>query len=726
MSKLYLILAFHNHQPVGNFDHVLEESYRKAYLPLLDTLGYYPSLRVVLHYSGNLLAWLEKRHPESFEMINALVRAERIEILSGGFYEPILSAIPEYDRILQIKELSEYIKKHFDHSPKGMWLAERVWEPQMPKYISMAGIEYTPVDDYHFKLSGLEEGDLLGYYITEEEGHKLSVFPGSEKLRYYIPFRNIDDIFSYFREIYMRGGNPLLTMADDGEKFGVWPETYKHCYEDGWLKRFFDTLEENSDWIETTTFSEYYSKFQPVGRVYLPTASYREMGEWTLPPESALNYEYALNEMQRLIGDRAKSLLRGGIWRSFFAKYPESNHIHKRMLQISKKVHKAVRRLKGFKGLRVQGVKEKKSRRTSHFSLPTSHLLLHELWKGQCNDAYWHGIFGGLYLPHLRSALYRHLLRAEYMADDILEDSTKSAISWSTVEQSDYNCDGFEELSITTNNIALSATEYGGSLIELSLKKKAINILDILTRRPEAYHSKIVEASTRSQTSGNGGETKTIHEQFIVKDIDITDHMTYDNYRRASLLDHFLPSGTDVDSLMRSGYEELGDFIEGIYSLKYFKKGNTVTLSLSKNGLVNNNPFNVEKLLKLSAPFKLRVDYQLEGVFSGLFAIEFNISFLGSPYSSIIVSDGSLPIRSKETHDGIKEFYLKDEFLNLRIGYNFDEEIDLYHYPVETISLSEHGVERLYQGTAFLFVKKLYLNGKHRLGFTMSFGEDDR
>ncbi|MEW6675166.1 MAG: hypothetical protein AB1348_04000, partial [Nitrospirota bacterium] len=306
MSKLYLILALHNHQPVGNFDHVLEESYRKAYLPLLNTLNHHHSLKAVLHYSGNLLSWFEKRHPEVLEMINALVRAERVEILSGGFYEPILSAIPEKDRIPQIKEFSGYIKKKFGYSPKGMWLAERVWEPQMPKYISMSGIEYVPVDDHHFKLSGLEEGDLLGYYVTEEEGYKLSVFPGSEKLRYYIPFRNISEIISYFREIYMRGGNPLLTMADDGEKFGVWPETYKHCYEDGWLERFFNAIEENSDWIETTTFSDYYSKFHPIGRVYLPTASYREMGEWALPSESALDYEYALTEMQRLIGDRAK------------------------------------------------------------------------------------------------------------------------------------------------------------------------------------------------------------------------------------------------------------------------------------------------------------------------------------------------------------------------------------------------------------------------------------
>ena len=633
-------------------------------------------------------------------MIRALVRAKRVEILSGGFYEPILSAIPEHDRVPQIKELSGYIKKHLGYSSKGMWLAERVWEPHMPKDISTAGIEYLPIDDYHFKLSGLEEGDLLGYYVTEEEGYMLNVFPGSEKLRYYLPFKSIDVILSYFREIYMRGGNPLLTMADDGEKFGVWPETYKHCYEDGWLERFFDALVENSDWIETTTFSEYYSKFQPIGRVYLPTASYREMGEWVLPPEHALDYEYVLNEMQRLVGDKAKSLLRGGMWRSFFVKYPESNHIQKRMFRISEKVQNAIQK---FKVQKLKG---------THDSRLMTHDLLHELWKGQCNDAYWHGIFGGLYLPHLRSSLYRHLLRAEYIADGILHEKL-------TIDQSDFDCDGFKDITVSTRDITFTVTEQGGSMTELSLKKEGINIFDILTRRPEAYHSKITQAS-----AAHSGETKTIHEHFNVKETDIADYMVYDNYRRTSLLDHFLPLDTDVDDLMRSEYEELGDFIENIYSLKNLKKGNVNTIILSRDGMVSGNSLKVEKTLRLIDPLKLCVDYQINGMFSELFSVEFNISFFGSPYPSINVNDKKFPIRDKRTHKGIKEFSIKDEFLNLRVGYNFDEEIDLWYYPVETISLSEKGVERIYQGTAFLFVKKCDFSDEKRLGFTVEFSRN--
>src|SRR5512139_3977389 len=118
MSKLHLILAFHNHQPVGNFEHVLEECYRKSYLPFLETLLDHPMLKCVLHYSGNLLIWIMEKHPEAADIIKTLADSGRIELLSGGFYEPILSVLPERDRTLQVTEMSKFIKKNFGHQPK--------------------------------------------------------------------------------------------------------------------------------------------------------------------------------------------------------------------------------------------------------------------------------------------------------------------------------------------------------------------------------------------------------------------------------------------------------------------------------------------------------------------------------------------------------------------------------------------------------------------------------
>ncbi len=723
-SNLSLILAIHNHQPVGNFDHVLENAYKKAYLPFLKLLRKHPSLKIVLHYSGTLLSWIEKNHPEAIDILRGFVKEERVEFLSGGFYEPILSALPDEDKVMQIKEMTGYVTRLFDFRPKGMWLAERVWEPHMPGHLSSAGIEYLPLDDYHFKLSGLDDEDLSGYFITEESGSSVMVFPGSERLRYYIPFRGVDEVISYFREVCTKGGTHLLTMADDGEKFGVWPKTHKHCYEDGWLERFFSALEENSRWIKTTTFSEYRSSFRPAGTVYLPTASYREMGEWVLPPEKGLEYERALNEMQRLFGDRAKGMLRGGIWRSFLSKYPEANHIHKRMLMISNKVHEASKKFK----VKKSKVKSQKSNPplppfakggsggiNSEPRTPDS--MLHELWKGQCNDAYWHGIFGGLYLPHLRSSLFRHLINAESMAEEILDGGTGTERGCSTWKvEGDLDCDGFKDVCAGNCDMTAFFSERGGRLIELSLKKRPVNILDTLTRRHEAYHFRLSEAAEEP------GQAKTIHERLNVKEAGISDYLIYDNYTRASLLDHFFGNNITLDSLMREEYEERGDFINGLYGINALKRGEALQIKLAREGEVSGKAVKVEKTVKFKAS-QMSADYVLEGDCSGIFGIEFNISLLGSPYASIGVKNKSLLIKDSGKHEGITEFSIKDDFLNLGFTFTFNEEISLWHYPVETVSLSEEGAERIYQGTAFLFMKGLDFNGNKRLGFSMDFRE---
>ena len=113
MPKVYLILSIHNHQPVGNFDYVFEDAYEKAYLPFLKMLTAHPKLKFVLHYSGNLLVWIEKKHPEAIDMLTTLIKSGRIELLSGGFYEPVLCCLPEVDRVMKIRERTAYIKDMF-------------------------------------------------------------------------------------------------------------------------------------------------------------------------------------------------------------------------------------------------------------------------------------------------------------------------------------------------------------------------------------------------------------------------------------------------------------------------------------------------------------------------------------------------------------------------------------------------------------------------------------
>lgn len=118
MPKFHLVLLIHAHQPVGNFEEVFERSYRSCYRPFLDVLDRHPRIRLGLHFSGPLLQWLERAHPEYFDHLRELCRRGQAEMIGGGFYEPILIAIPLRDRLEQIKRLADYIENILAPGPE--------------------------------------------------------------------------------------------------------------------------------------------------------------------------------------------------------------------------------------------------------------------------------------------------------------------------------------------------------------------------------------------------------------------------------------------------------------------------------------------------------------------------------------------------------------------------------------------------------------------------------
>ena len=130
-STLRLVLVFHNHQPIGNFDGVFEQAYQDSYRPFLEVFEQYSGLPIALHTSGSLMEWLVSHHPEYIERLASLVAAGRIEIVGGAYYEPILTMIPSRDRVGQISRYAEWLGERFNTTVNGMWMPERVWEQSL-------------------------------------------------------------------------------------------------------------------------------------------------------------------------------------------------------------------------------------------------------------------------------------------------------------------------------------------------------------------------------------------------------------------------------------------------------------------------------------------------------------------------------------------------------------------------------------------------------------------
>jgi len=676
MGRIRFILGIHAHQPVGNLPEVFAEAYRRSYVPFLDVLSEFPRIPFALHYSGVLFDWLEASHPEFLDRLAAFVARGQVELLTGGYYEPILAAVPDADKIGQIRRMTAYLDARFGVRPRGMWLAERVWEPHLAKPIAEAGVRFVILDDNHFKAAGLPDGALTGYFLTEEQGVSLALFPISQRLRYLIPFREPHETVGYLRQRADLAPGGIAVMADDAEKFGGWPGTHDWVYRRGWLKRFLQALLEQGDWLEFATFGQALAD-PPRGRIYLPTTSYTEMTEWALPWEAAASFEEARARADGLpFAEELRPFLRGGFWRNFLTKYPEANTLHKKMLRVSQRVHAL----------------PKRSRRGA--------AALQALWRGQCNDAYWHGVFGGLYLPHLRHAVFHHLIRAE----QVLEETPRARGSV-RIEKRDFDADGQAEVLLCSPHLALVVEPArGGGVVELDARAKAFNLGNTFTRRPEAYHRKL-QTSVRRHDHG----AATIHEERGAKEEGLADLLHYDGYRRGSFLDHWLSPTATVQDFSRQGLPAA--LALSAYESRIHREGRTPVLELEGRLEQAGGRLYVRKWFRLApdAP-RLAVSYRLrsEGMAApARFGAELNLAFyMGPPPDRFVEINGRAAEEPSffavaET-TGVEEVRIVDAWLGLAARLRLDPPGTLWRCPLQTISQSEAGYERVAQQVSLL------------------------
>jgi len=488
-----------------------------------------------------------------------------------------------------------------------MWVPERVWEQHVVTAIVEAGIEYTVLDDFQFERVGCAPDEVFGYYLTEHDGRLLKIFPAAETLRYSMPFQEPHATYEYLRRLAERRPGSTIVFADDGEKFGAWPKTFDHVYTNGWLHRFCDMLVANRDWLEPTTFARSADQSLPLGKVYLSDGSYREMTEWALPPDSLRAFRSGADRLAALpdAGDWKRFFRAGGYWRNFKVRYPESDEMYARMLGVSERLAAAAGR-------------------------PSSdpdylEVARRELYRGQCNCAYWHGSFGGLYLPHLRNAIYSSLIAADSAVDDALgRDSGRVQL-----EVGDFNLDARQEVRLENDRlIALVRPARGGHVYELDVRSSGINVLATLDRRPEVYHAAILEFAGSAHGPNGDQDRQADDLANSFKQPELDRRLVYDRHPRKALVDHFYPVDVTLDDLIECRDMERGDFAIGTFLAKTHREPDHVALVMERPGLAYGHSIRLRKTISLAAGNpSLSVRYELEDIPPGAclhFAVEIN------------------------------------------------------------------------------------------------------
>ena len=386
--------------------------------------------------------------------------------------------------------------------------------------------------------------------------------------------------------------------------------------------------------IDPRHYQDFHATHRTRGVVYLPATSYIEMNEWTLDADRADAFA-ALVKQEKDHGrfERGKPFLRGGIWRNFLSRYAESNWMHKRMLQVS---------------ARVAGLGAK--------AAPRMRELLH---LAQANDAYWHGLFGGIYLPHLRRAVWNSIVELESLLDHAAPRD---------VTGTDLDFDGHEELFLSSGELQAVLRDDGlGAIHELDAYRLRHNFGDTLARRPEHYYRKIREdRAAHGEHSGEG--IASAHDRV--------------NFRHPVSPEDLIP-----DAVPRVLFVDR----QNGQTVRYGRPSvQGARAELSSNG--------IGKTISIDGN-RLCVEYKLD-IASAPIETEINLAmpscdgFLGR-----YVVDGAVPggFGQSFTWGGIKTLTLEDGVLRGRIVLTCNEPVTVSAAPHQTVSQSEDGFEKIMQ-----------------------------
>jgi len=453
MKNVNLVLCLHLHQPLGNFPEVVDRIVNETYRPVLDVLHKHPGISVNLHCSGVLLEMLAERHAAVVAQLRDLVATGRIEMMTGGFYEPVLVEWAEDDRDGQLAMMAGWLKNRLGAEPAGAWLAEGVWGPSLCGAFQRAGLLYAPVDGSFFLQAGVSAAKLHGHYVTDQAGDLLTVFPTCPDLARLIPHASWDDLFGHLRRIANRGEDITLTLAANLE---TWPSLRGGTA--GYLDTLFTKIEESAAWIHTLTGKAQIKRQASKGRVALPPGTPAELGGWSLPGTARREFFRERAQLaQRYDAAKVLPFFRGGSWASFRVRYSEANLVYRKNLMLGRRLRA---KTKAGKGRSIQ----------------------ERLWRAQCSTALWHGTQGGLHLPHLREAIWRELLSAEA---ELREGQAEAELL-----REDFDADGQLEISAAHPQLTmLVAPHQGGTCLELGLPSLGRNLGNVLTRRDEGTNS---------------------------------------------------------------------------------------------------------------------------------------------------------------------------------------------------------------------------------------------
>ena len=648
-EKTNLILGFHGHIPpesakVSHENNLLEGNCNFV-IQLIEVLSNLKNLKTFFHFSSNSISYLDKKYSDFSGKIRNLLDQNQLELLSGGMYEPIFPFIPKEDRQAQISLMNRLINHTYGYIPHGAWITEHSWEPTIALDLAKSRIQYTCLPKEYFQSAGLDEKELSGYFITEDEGRKIAVFPISLSLNTLMEQYSEEEAVNIITSTQSKD----VLSSEESVIISVYEITDSEPSKILWIKNFLEILDSQAESIETKLLNTYYQKNKPKGRIYLP----------------------GKQEIQTQIKQQAKK----GKWKHSLLKYPEANLLHKKMLRVSKKVNSAKEGKSRFKVI--------KEMINQAYDL---------LLMGQSNDSYWDTFLGGIYSPQKRHNTYSNLIKAESLIDTASRQNSK----WIQVSEIDYDCDGHDEIIIETEtqNIYISPA-LGGSILEYDFRPKNINITNTISRKEEEYHS-------------NGKLTYDKYTKLNIIDHFLENNLDLDKVV-SNQLNHLTEKTLNPYNIEKIKAKEETCKIALELKTSLTKLNNNPEIELKKqiSTKSGDSSLTVDYLLTNKSTDKIDFTFAVEFNFNIAQGYDEKSCFYLDNNKENKTPDPSLS--SSESLKEINQISLYSNPYKLNLSLAWNKHCTLFRYPIETISYNHRKLEKIYQGSTIFLTWTLSL-----------------
>ena len=650
MSKVKLVFGTCNTVPSGESEFLFEDAYQKAFKPFLTAIYNHPEIKPTLFYAGPLMEWMDKRHPEFHTVLAELMSGKAIEILGGGYWEPMLPMIPAPDRVGQIEVMTTYLRKKFGKRSRGSWITANIWEAHLASSLRSSGMDYVFLSERAFPMVPNFRADSP--VIAEDQGKTVLIFPVMDSLadRFLkVPPEHILDSLRVFETFEDR--EVVVSLILDGWSLGG-EGTNSVCYGERWLERFFEAVGNASDCLECVHPGRYlrsarYSR----EKVYVPGPTYDSLMRW-----SRLDRRDVNGSIRSHSADSAaehppteKKSRPPAFYREFLTRYRESGLLYAKMMHIEVLTNQ----LRGDK-YRKKNAKE-------------------ELWRGQEHYAYWHGPTGGIYNSRLRHAAYKALLEAE-------KATRERGIFKAALTAVDFDMDGDKEYLYNGLSFNAYVHTVGGALFELDYLPESRNYMATFARYPEDYHP----PATREQG--------------------------YDDYPRHSFLDHILHEEDGPESFRKANYSRRSPFPGRKYDVLDVVRDQP-RVSLSCRGPVNGggDVLEIHKTYRFRRS-TLEVEYTLKNLtprtLTFPWGTEINLA-LGDNAADrpvyINAEDAAGPAAPDRGEDSdVDSWYVHDRERDVTMAFALSEPADLWRFPLHADYRVGRELRRNYQSSFFM------------------------